>query len=96
MRRTDTIWDHSVRSAKTQMIQSTLTVLADHKERLPVQLKLHSKVRPIPSYTTLSLTRSKPIGSPVLRKGFETIDCGFHAANAPGGCCSALTCAGVI
>ena len=32
----------------------------------------------------------------VLRKGFETIDCGFHAANAPGCCCSALTCAGVI
>jgi nucleotide-binding universal stress UspA family protein len=26
----------------------------------------------------------------VLRKGFETIDCGFHAANAPGCCCSAL------
>ena len=32
----------------------------------------------------------------VLRKGFETIDCGFHAANASGCCCSALTCAGVI
>ncbi len=32
----------------------------------------------------------------VLRKGFETIDCGFHAANAPSCCCSALTCAGVI
>jgi len=32
----------------------------------------------------------------VLRKGFETIDCGFHAANAPACCCSALTCAGVI
>ncbi len=32
----------------------------------------------------------------VLRKGFETIDCGFHAANAAGCCCSALTCAGVI
>jgi hypothetical protein len=29
-------------------------------------------------------------------KGFETIDCGFHAANAPGCCCSALTCSGVI
>ncbi len=24
----------------------------------------------------------------VLHKGFETIDCGFHAANAPGCCCS--------
>ncbi len=30
----------------------------------------------------------------VLRKGFETIDCGFHAASAPVCCCSALSCAG--